>query len=90
MAAGSYGTLIMIAVIAGIFFSMSPGIFFNYSIDQDNDLVESTNRSTRTAADVAAKRNRNAHKVQVATHAIAFAVVMTFAFPIIKETIGRN
>ena len=87
--AGSYGTLIMIGVIAAIFFAMSPGIFFNYSIDQDNDLVESTNRSTRSTTDVSSKKNQNANKVQVATHAIAFAIVMTFAFPIIKETLGK-
>jgi len=85
MAEGSYGTIFMIAAIAVLFFFASPGIIWNYSLDQDTDLVESSNRGLHTDK----KANRKANKVQLATHAVAFAVVMTFAFPILKSTLGK-
>jgi hypothetical protein len=72
----------MIGVIAVLFFLMSPGVIWNYSIDQDKNLVDDKDRSPKG-------KNQSANKMQVATHAIAFAVIMTFAFPIIKETLGK-
>ena len=82
MAGGGYGTIIMIVVIAFIFWLMSPGVIYNYSIDNDKNLVDDSDRG-------ATGKNQKANKIQVATHAVIFAVVMTFAFPIIKETLGK-
>jgi hypothetical protein len=87
--AGSYGTLIMIAVIAALFYFASPGIMFNYSIDGDNQLVDDSNRPRIATGAQPPKYGTKANKIQVATHAIAFGIAMTFAFPIIKETLGR-
>ena len=77
---GQYGTLIMIAVIAAMFFFFSPGTIWNYSfVPGDGKNLVDTGDTTGTKP----------NKTQLATHAIAFGVIMTFAFPIIKETLGK-